>query len=355
MTQREIANAESPAAMYAGRQSVFSRRDDKQGEILPTAVPQISDRKLSAEKFLGTVFHRYRINRLVAESSNGLVFQAESMNDQLLVALKIFKPSCFATDTAERRFHRAIKTMLGKRHPNIVELLDAGTWNGWFFTASEFIEGLSAVELIRNIGIVGMMPPDRVLQIAIDLCESLRFAEDNGIVHRNIRPSNILIRKADGAALLNDLILARSIEITDSERLTIASDIPRDVSYMSPEQLGSGYPLDHRSDIYQLGAALSALLTGRPPFEGGGIAATITQILTATPSSMRAKHISIPIPLESVVIRMLAKNPRDRYQSAQELATALDQVLRETQQHRVRAVEANPHATGWRGALDSNA
>lgn len=354
MTQREIANAESPSVMYAGWQNAFSRRDDNHNQILPTAAPQISGRKLSAEKFLGTVFHRYRINQLVAESSNGLVFQAESMNDQSLLALKIFKPSCFATDVAERRFHRAMRTMLGKRHPNIVELLDAGKSNGWFFTASEFIDGLSAVELIRNIGIVGMMPPDRVLQIAIDLCESLRFAEDNGIVHRNIRPSNILIRDVDGVALLNDLVLARSSEITDSERLTNAGDIPRDVSYMSPEQLGSGYPLDHRSDIYQLGATLYALLTGRPPFEGGGIAATITQILTATPDSMRAKNLSISIPLESVIIKMLAKNPRDRYQSAKELATALDLVLRGTHQHRVRAVEANPKATGWRGTWDSN-
>ena len=155
-------------------------------------------------------------------------------------------------------------------------------------------------------------------------------------------------------ALLNDLVLTRSIELIDSERLTNVGDIPGNVSYMSPEQLGSGFPLDHRSDIYQLGAALYALLIGRPPFEGGGIAATITQILTATPDSMRAKNMSISIPLESVIMKMLAKNPRDRYPSAKELATALDQVLRESRQHRVRAREANPQATGWRGALNSN-
>ena len=346
---RRVEDAPNSDESGCNAQKNASRgRDDDRNEFLPTAVPQDSDGKWCPEKFLGTSFHSHRINRLLAATSSGLVFQAESVDDATSVALKIFKPSCLTTDTAEQRFNRAMKTILGKRHPNIVELLDAGKWNGWFFTASEFIDGVSAVELIRRIGIIGMMPPDKALQIAIDLSQALHFAENNGIVHRNIRPSNILIRNVDGVALLNDLVLARSIEVTDSERLTSANDILGDVSYMSPEQLGSGYPLDHRSDIYQLGAALYALLTGRPPFEGGGVAATITQILTANPDSMRAKNMSIPSQLESVVIKMLAKNPRDRYPSAKELATTLDLMLCATQHDRVRSFNADPHVTGWR-------
>ena len=208
------------------------------------------------------------------------------------------------------------------------------------------------MDLIRKIGILGMMPTDKVLQIAVDLCQSLRFAKDCGIVHRNIRPSNILLRQSDGTALLNDLILARSIELSGSERLTNPGDILGDVGYMSPEQLGSGYPLDHRSDIYQLGATLYHLLTGRPPLEGGTLAATITMILTGTPESVRARNMAIPASFESVIMKMIEHNPRNRYPSAKQLETAIQMVLNETQQHRVRAVDVNPRATGWKGALE---
>ncbi len=135
--------------------------------------------------------------------------------------------------------------------------------------------------------------------------------------------------------------------------MTTAGDVVGDASYMSPEQLGSGYPLDHRSDIYQLGATLYALLTGRPPAESGTIAATISQVLTTIPESPRVKNMSIPEPLDFVVMKMLAKNPRDRYQSARELADALEKVASEIEQHRVKPVDADPRATGWQGALNN--
>ena len=300
-----------------------------QGRLLPTKIPRIPERPLRADEIVGTSFHCYNVIRLLTETSSAMVFEARSRGDDFTVALKIFKPATFTTEIAEQRFVRAMKTMLGRRHPNIVELLDAGKSNGYFYTASEFVEGVSALELIKKIGIVGMLPTDRVLRIASDLCESLAFAESIEIVHRNIRPANILIRESDGIALLNDLVLARSIEITDSERFTNTGDILGDVSYMSPEQLGSGYPLDQRSDIYQLGVTLCAMLTGKPPHEGGSVAATIVQILSATPSSLRAKNLSIPLALDSVIVKMLAKNPADRYQSASELARALGLVARE--------------------------
>lgn len=326
--------------------------DDTDSRFASVTSAPAPDRRMASEDFVGTTFHRYSVLRVLAETPNGIVFCAESLNDKSPSALKVFKPSFFKNDNDEQRFTRAVKTMFGKRHPNIVELLNAGRWNGWFFTASEYVEGISAVDLIRKIGILGMMPSDRVLQIAVDLCQALRFAEGNSIVHRNIRPSNILLRQSEGRALLNDLILARSIDLSGSERLTNKGDILGDVAYMSPEQLGSGYPLDHRSDIYQLGATLYHLLTGHPPLEGGTLAATITLILTANPESIRAKNMAVPPQLDSVVTKMMARNPRDRYQSAAELEKALEMVVSETRQHRVRAIDADPRATGWKGALD---
>ena len=318
----------------------------------PDHLPRSAVRRFTSSDFLGTTFHRYQVLRLISESACGSVFYAEMLSNRSPLALKIFRPAFFKSDVDEQRFTRAVHTMFGKRHANIVELLNAGRWSGWFFTASEYVEGVSALELIRRIGILGMLPPAKVLQVALDLCESLRFAEGKEIIHRNIRPSNILIRKADATTLLNDLILARGIDTSDSARLTNAGEVLGDVRYMSPEQLGSGYSLDHRSDIYQLGATLYALLTGRPPLDGGTVANTIIQILTVTPESVRTKNMSIPGQLDAVIMKMLAKNPRDRYQSAQELALALENVVKQTQQPPVRTVEADPRATGWKGALD---
>jgi serine/threonine protein kinase len=324
---------------------------DQSSSPPPVRSPATGARRFAADEFIGSAFHRYKVGRLVAETAGGLVFRAESVNDGSPLALKIFKPSLFTTPTAEQRFTRAVKTMFGQRHPHIVELFNAGCWNGWFFTASEFVEGFSAVDLIRQIGIVGMLPADKVLVIAIDLCQALRFAEEIGIVHRNIRPSNILFHRASGRAMLNDLILARSIEPA-TEQLTQAGDIVGDVNCMSPEQLGSGFPLDHRSDIYQLGVTLYALLTGRPPSEAGSVAATIMQILTTVPEFVRTRNLAVPAALDSVVMKMLAKNPSNRYQSASDLHIDLEKIVNETEQRRVRSYDADPRATGWGGALD---
>jgi len=311
-----------------------------------------SKQRFTSNEFLGKSFHLYHVLRLVAESAYGFVYYAEMRKNRSPLALKIFRPTFFKSEIEELRFTRAVNTMFGKKHANIVELLNAGRWHGWFFTASEFVEGVSALELIQRIGIMGMLPPDKVLQMALDLCESLRFAEQNSIVHRNITPSNILVRKADATTLLNDLILARGIDTAGAAQLTMAGEVIGNVSYMSPEQLGSGHSLDHRSDIYQLGATLYALLSGQPPLQGGTMANTIVEILTANPESTRIKNIAIPAQLDAIVLKMLAKNPGDRYQSAKELAIALDKVGKETRQHRVRSTDADPRATGWKGALD---
>lgn len=324
--------------------------DDK---FAPPAATGPTNRKraLTPGEFIGSTFHRYHVLSLVAETRGGIVFRAETQKDKSPLALKVFKPSLFNSQTDEQRFTRAVKTMFGQRHPHIVELYNAGCWNGWFFTASEFVDGFSAVDLIRQIGIVGMLPADRVLQIAFDLCQSLRFAEDMGVVHRNIRPSNILLRRENQCAMLNDLILARSIE-AESEKLTQAGEVIGDVSYMSPEQLGSGFPLDHRSDIYQLGATLYELLTGHPPSEAGSIAATIMRILTTVPDSVRSRNLAVPDYFDAVVMKMLAKNPANRYQSATELHADLEKATNATAQNRVRSCNADPLATGWGGALN---
>lgn len=121
---------------------------------------------------------------------------------------------------------------------------------------------------------------------------------------------------------------------------------------MSPEQLGSGHPVDCRSDIYQLGATLYALLTGHAPFDAGRLTETITQILTVKPPPIQTFHMGTPAQFDSLVQKMLQKNPRDRFQTADELCIAFRKVASEMEQRNFKAIDADPRATGWRGALD---
>jgi len=307
---------------------------------------------LQPNDFLGQTFHRYLVQQTIARTPNGIVFRAKEGPNGRPFALKMFQPSFFADGVAEQRFQRAARTMYGQRHPNIIELYNAGKKDGYCFTASQLVEGESAVDLIQRIGVAGMVDPSTVLQIAVDLCEALRFAESKDIVHRNIKPSNILIRDSDHAALLNDLILAKACTASGAEQLTQAGDVLGDISYMSPEQLGSGHPVDCRSDIYQLGATLYALLTGRPPFGGGTFADTIKEVLVAKPKPVQDWHMATPAQFDTVVLMMLEKNPADRIQTADELAVALRKVAAETGQRDIKSRMLAPKATGWSGALD---
>ena len=171
-------------------------------------------------------------------------------------------------------------------------------------------------------------------------------------MHRNIMPSNILISSAERNSLLNDVVIAKASVNLGNEQLTQAGTIFGDVAYMSPELLGSGHTADCRSDIFQLGATLYALLTGRPPFGGGSVSETIKHVLTAAPKPIRDCHIATPPQFDAVVQKMLQKNPRDRFQNAAELAVSLKHVAAELGQKKVKAYQIDPKATGWRGALD---
>ncbi|MEJ7595145.1 MAG: FHA domain-containing serine/threonine-protein kinase [Planctomycetaceae bacterium] len=338
-----------PGQTTLASRSALQRPDQA---LIPRRSKYASQRILQSDEFLGQTFHRYRTIQLIASSSSGLVFKAKEEATGQVVALKIFQPNYFPDEQAEQRSERAVRTTVGQKHFNIVELFNAGQWNGYFFTASQFVEGESAVDLIRRSGVAGMLAPATVLQIALDLCEAFKFLEANSIVHRNILPSNILISKDHRTALLNDVIIAKTIVSMGSAQLTQAGAFLGDVGFMSPEMLGNGYPMDCRSDIYQLGVTLYALLTGKRPFDAGTISETITCVLTAEPKSIRDYHMATPLQFDSVVRKMLSKNPRDRFQNASELSLALKSVAAELGQQNIKSCEVDPRATGWRATPD---
>ena len=344
--------APPPESSESAEQTV-GNSSAKNAPIIPSRITQseATASDVLPDAFLGRQFHSYHLQNVVATTNSGVVFQATGTDDQP-VAVKIFHPDYFADETSERRFERAVRTMIGLKHPRIVEVLNAGKKAGHCFTVTPLIDGVSAIKVIEHVGIAGMLDPPLVLQVAIDLCEALEFAALHDIVHRNIKPSNILVRRGDGAAMLNDLILAKATTVESNERLTQHGEILTDVCFMSPEQLGSGLPVDSRSDIYQLGATLYALLTGRNVVSGHSAGDNIRKVLTENPPAVREFHIGTPLQFEAVVMKMLRKNPADRYQSATEFAKALRKVAAEIRQPDVRSHEFDAKATGWGGALD---
>jgi serine/threonine-protein kinase len=279
-------------------------------------------------RLVGKRFARFQVESLVARAQTGVVFRACDPENERAVALKIFYPENFHDDQNVRRFLRAVRTMLPIRHDNLVTLYHAGRSRGLCYTASELVEGESAAELIQRIGISGMLPWQHAFRIAVHVARALTVAEAHGIIHRNVTPRNVLIRSSDRLAKLGDLVLAKAMEGTRHEQITRPGELVGALEYTSPEQTTAARPPDTRSDLYSLGATLYALLTGRPPLEGRSPAETILKIQTEEPVKPTQYHLAIPPLLEDVVLRLLAKRPEDRPQTAATLLKSLDNVAR---------------------------
>ena len=278
-------------------------------------------------RLAGQTFERFEVMSLVAETQSGIVWRARDTHLMTEVALKLFWPERMADPAAVARFERAARTMLPLTHPNLVELFDSGQEEGLCWMASEFVEGENAAQLIHRIGIAGMLDWRQSLKIGLHIARALEFAGQHQIVHRKITPRCILVRRADGAAKLGGLGLAKSLDDDGAAKVTRAGEIVGDLAYCSPEQ-SLGLPVDARSDLYNLGAALYALLTGRPPCEGRSFVETLDKIQNQRPESPTKYHLAIPPLFEGVVLRLLAKRPENRFPNAQALLLDLERVAK---------------------------
>jgi serine/threonine protein kinase len=279
----------------------------------------------SLTQLSGQTLSHYDIGPVVAQGTSGVVFRACDTRDRQVVALKVLKPE-FAGNEGVQRFVRAMKTMLPIRHPNLVALQEAGKTGPYCWVAMEYIEGESLTQVIARIGVAGMLDWRHGLRVAIHIGRALEYAHQQHIIHRNVAPPNILIQSSDKIAKLGDLMLAKALEGNLAQSITRSGEIVGDVSYMSPERTGGQGDVDGRSDIYSLGATVYTLLTGRPPFLGGSLTETITRIRQAEPVRPKKFQLAIPDLLEGSVLKMLAKRPQDRYQTATDLLNDLNRV-----------------------------
>jgi serine/threonine protein kinase len=260
---------------------------------------------------------RYVIERKLGEGGMAIVYLARDVKLGRKVALKVLRPELTHSLGAER-FLREIVITAPLVHPNIVSIHDSGEASGSLFYVMPYVEGATLRQrLAREIG----LPLPEVLSIARQVASALDHAHAHGVVHRDIKPDNVLL--LGDHAFVVDFGLARALTTAANRPLTKSGIVVGTPPYMSPEQCTPGAKVDARSDVYSLGCVVFEMIAGRPPFHGPTPDVTMAQHRTREPPSLAAERSDCPAAVDAVMRRALAKKPGDRFRSAGEFATAL--------------------------------
>ena len=255
---------------------------------------------------------RYELHRRIARGGMAEVFLAR---DQLLdrpVAVKVLFPE-YATDPSfVERFRREAQAAANLNQPNVVSVYDWGQEAGTYYIVMEYVEGRSLAEIIRA---EGPLHPDRAADIASDIASALSFAHRNGVVHRDIKPGNVLINNA-GQVKVTDFGIARAIAGSPADNLTQAGAVMGTATYLSPEQ-AQGQPADPRSDVYSLSVVLYEMVTAGPPFTGETPVAIAYKHVQEEPVPPSRYNSDVPAELEAICLHGLSKEAANRYESAE--------------------------------------
>jgi tRNA A-37 threonylcarbamoyl transferase component Bud32/Tol biopolymer transport system component len=271
------------------------------------------------ERLQQALADRYRIERELGQGGMATVYLAEDLRHHRKVALKVLRPELAAVLGGER-FHREIQIAAQLQHPNILPLLDSGEAAGLLFYAMPYVEGQSLRERLAREGALPMSDTVRILR---DVVDALTEAHAHGVVHRDIKPENIMLRGRH--ALVTDFGVAKAVsEATGRQTLTTAGVALGTPAYMAPEQASADPHLDHRVDLYAVGAVAYELLTGRPVFMGTTPQMVLSAHVTEAPVPITNYRETVPRALEALVLRCLEKRPADRWQSAEELLPQLE-------------------------------
>ena len=259
---------------------------------------------------VGQTVSHYRILAKLGEGGMGVVYKAEDTTLDRVVAIKLLPPHSLVSADERARFVREAKAAAALSHPNIATVFEIGEHDGEPFIAMEYIDGRTLNEVLKD----GPFRLSDAVSVAAQVAEGLKAAHEKNIVHRDIKSSNIILQK-DGKAKILDFGLAKTVQST---KLTQLGSTLGTVAYMSPEQV-SGEVVDHRTDLWSLGVVLFEMLAGRLPFAGDYDRALFYRIQNEKQEPLTALRTGIPMALEWVVNKLLAKNPDERYQHATDL------------------------------------
>ncbi|MBN2409934.1 MAG: protein kinase [Candidatus Aminicenantes bacterium] len=268
----------------------------------------------------GTFAGRYQVTEELGKGGMGRVYKAFDTEIGEHVALKVLKPEIAADESIVERFRNELKLARRISHRNICRMFDIGRTQDTTYIAMEFVSGEDLKTLLRR---VGQLPVRRTVSVSLQVCEGLAEAHRLGVVHRDLKPQNIMIDR-DGNARIMDFGIARSLK---GKGVTEAGVVLGTPDYMSPEQL-EGKEADQRSDIYALGAVLYEMVTGEPPFEGDTPLVVAAKHKTENPRDPREINPQVPEGLSRLILRCLEKDKEARYQSAEELIAGLAAIER---------------------------
>jgi serine/threonine protein kinase len=260
---------------------------------------------------------KYEVLAHIATGGMGAVYKARDTELGRIVALKIIPPDTAGKPAALERFRREARSAAKLRHENIVTLYEFGEARGVYFLALEYVDGIDLQAYIER---KGRLKPDKARRILVQAARALDHAHKQGVVHRDVKPSNFLITRRDSGLLvkLTDLGLAREAS-EDEFRVTRVGSTVGSIDYMAPEQARDSRAADVRSDIYSLGCTFYHMLAGRAPFPEGSLTERLFKHIEEEPPDVRQFNPRVPEELVHVLNRMLAKKPEERYQTPAEL------------------------------------
>ena len=272
------------------------------------------------ERLQRAVGDGYELRELIGSGGFGSVYAARDVRLEREVAIKALRPDVFLASTLIKRFEREAQAVAKLRHPNIIPIYSIGEGEGLAYFVMPRIKGESLRAILER---EGKLSVDETCRILKGSASALEAAHEAGIVHRDIKPENIMLEGGERRVLLMDFGVAKALDPHETV-LTEAGTIVGTPQYMSPEQAVADRRIDHRSDIYSLGVVAYQMLSGRFPFEASSVHELLYLQVTEEPPVLDTIRPELPRGIVGIVMRCLRKDPSERWQSAHDLAAALE-------------------------------